>query len=68
MAPMQVLGASESARGKTMQHKLEMKGSIPPWVLDRLTGVFKDAHPVKFQVCFALHLCRATAVMHSRCN
>lgn len=47
---MQVLGASETARGKTVQHRLEMKGSIPPWVLDRLTGVIKDAHPAKFQV------------------
>ncbi|KAL3163208.1 hypothetical protein ABBQ32_009610 [Trebouxia sp. C0010 RCD-2024] len=51
---LKVLGASESARGKTMQHKLEMKGSIPPWVLDRLTGVFKDAHPVKFQASLCL--------------
>ncbi|KAL3131764.1 hypothetical protein ABBQ38_007483 [Trebouxia sp. C0009 RCD-2024] len=47
---LKVLGASESARGKTVQHKLEMKGSIPPWVLDRLTGVLKDAHPAKFQM------------------
>ncbi len=47
---MQVLGASDSVKGKAVQHRLEMKGSIPPWVLDRFTGVIKDAHPAKFQV------------------
>ena len=47
---MQVLGASDSVKGKAIQHRLEMKGSIPPWVLDRFTGVIKDAHPAKFQV------------------
>ena len=48
---LQVLGASDSVKGKTIQHRLEMKGSIPPWVLDRLTGVIKEAHPAKCQVC-----------------
>ena len=62
-----MLGASENARGKTVQHKLEMKGTIPPWVLDRLTGVLKDAHPAKFQVPSApapkpVHLCKANAL------
>ncbi len=47
---MQVLGASDSVKGKAVQHRLEMKGSIPPWVLDRFTVVIKDAHPAKFQV------------------
>lgn len=47
---MQVLGASDSVSGKAVQHRLEMKGSIPPWILDRFTGVIKDAHPAKFQV------------------
>ncbi|DBA94913.1 TPA: hypothetical protein ACH3X1_002444 [Trebouxia sp. C0004] len=45
-----VLGASDSVKGKAVQHRLEMKGSIPPWVLDRFTGVIKDAHPAKFQM------------------
>lgn len=47
---MQVLGASDNVNGKTIQHRLEMRGSIPPWVLDRMIGVVKDAHPAKFQV------------------
>ena len=53
---LQVLAASEHARGKTVQHKLEMKGCIPPWVVDRVTRVIKDAHPAKFQVHFASHI------------
>ena len=47
---LQVLGASDSVKGKAIQHRLEMKGSVPPWVLDRFTAVIKDAHPAKFQV------------------
>lgn len=50
MVLVQVLGASDSVKGKAVQHRLEVKGSIPPWVLDRLTGVIRDAHPAKFQV------------------
>lgn len=50
MACVQVLGASDSVNGKTIQHRLEMRGSIPPWVLDRMIAVVKDAHPAKFQV------------------
>ena len=52
---MQVLGASDSLTGKAIQHRLEVKGSIPPWVLDRLTGVIRDAHPAKFQVHNCVH-------------
>lgn len=67
---LQLLGSSENAKGKTVQHKLEMKGSIPPWVLDRVAGVIKDAHPAKFQVCGASpQYTRATCLLllHLQC-
>jgi len=64
---MQVLGASDSVKGKAIQHRLEMKGSIPPWVLDRFTGVIKDAHPAKFQVHHRKMMFRTTLLGAALC-
>ena len=50
MLPAQVLGASDSVKGNAVQHRLEVKGRVLPWVVDRLTGVIQETHKAKFQV------------------
>lgn len=47
---LQVLLAGDGAKGKACQHRLELGGRTPPWVMARLLEVLKESHQSAFQV------------------
>lgn len=47
---MQILAAGDGVKGKAGQHRLELRGLIPPWIVNRLLEVLKDSHHARFQV------------------
>lgn len=38
--PLQVLGFDDRRDSSKALHRLELRGLLPPWVLDRLAGIF----------------------------
>ena len=53
--------------GKVGQHRMEVRGLLPPWVVTRLVSAIAAAHDQPWQVCSALsraHSSRGTLVVY----
>ena len=51
-------GQRRDAECKRGAHRVELRGALPPWVLDRLYSVLEDAQGGQLQVLRALGLGR----------